>query len=218
MGGLETDILTFVTHFLTTVGYPGVFALMMIEGFGVPIPSEVTMSFSGFLASAAGGSRFALPTAILVGATGEVTGSIIAYCLGYFGGRPVLERYGKVILVSKEELERAERWFGRYGDWIVIVTRLLPAARGFIPLPAGVVRMPFGRFLLYTVVGSLVWCTVLTAIGHALGQHWSSVSGNLRKYDVLIIAIMVALVVFALYKRFQGRRDGRGGESTATVE
>ncbi len=215
MGGIETDILNFIKHFLTSVGYPGVFALMMIEGFGVPIPSEVTMPFSGFLATAAGGNKFTVPTAILVGAVGEVTGSVIAYWLGYLGGRPVLERYGRVILVSTEELEKAERWFGRYGDWVVIVTRLLPAARGFVPLPAGVVRMPFWRFFAYIVVGSAVWCTVLTLIGHALGQHWNTISNDLRQYDVIIIVLVVLLIVFVLFKRLQHHRRDQGSSPVA---
>lgn len=208
MNGLEAHLLTFVKNFLSTVGYPGVFALMAIEGFGIPIPSELTMPFSGFLASSAGGSKFLIPIAIAVGTIGEVTGGIVAYALGYFGGRPVLIRYGRVVFVSERELEHGEEWFGKYGDWIVFVTRLLPAVRSFIALPAGVVRMPFWRFLLFSAVGSLLWCTALVLIGHTLGQHWSSVSSNLRKYDVVIVAVVVLLVAFALYKRLFGGKSG----------
>jgi membrane protein DedA with SNARE-associated domain len=210
MSGLEEHILTFIKNFLSAVGYPGVFVLMAIEGFGIPIPSELTMPFSGFLASAAGGSKFVLPGAVAVGAAGEIVGGIVAYVLGYFGGRPALDRYGRAVLLSPEELEKAERWFGRYGDWVVLVTRLLPAIRSFIAFPAGVVRMPFWRFLLYGALGSIVWCTLLALIGHALGQHWSSVSNSLRKYDVLIVVLAVILIAFAVYKRLtagRGRRD-----------
>src|SRR5579875_1066138 len=146
MGGLEAHLLTFIKNVLTAVGYPGVFTLMAIEGFGVPIPSELTMPFSGFLSSNAGGNKFLLPIAVIVGAAGEVTGGIVAYYIGYFGGRPVLERYGRFILLPEEDLERAEGWFKRYGDWVVLVTRLLPAIRSFIALPAGVVRMPLPRW------------------------------------------------------------------------
>lgn len=213
MAGFENHILSFVKDFLTTVGYPGVFLLMMIEGFGIPIPSELTMPFSGFLATSAGGNKFVVPAAIAVGTLGEVGGGLVAYYVGYFGGRPILDRYGKLILVSDEELEKAEHWFGRYGDWIVLVTRLLPAIRSFIAFPAGIVRMPLWRFLLYSAIGSAVWCTVLVLVGHALGQHWNSVSGSLRKYDVIILVAVVLLVAFALYKRLQGVRRRGSGET-----
>jgi len=114
-----------IKTFLSVAGYPGVFLFMAIEGFGIPIPSELTMPFSGFLATAAGGSRFVLPAAIVVGALGEISGGVLAYVLGYVGGRPVLDRYGRFLL-STDELEKAERWFRRYGDWVVLVTVCCP--------------------------------------------------------------------------------------------
>lgn len=204
MAGIEEHILTFVKTFLTAVGYPGIFVLMMIEGIGIPIPSELTMPFSGFLASGEGGNKFFLPVAILVGAIGEVTGAVIAYALGYFGGRPMLERYGRFVFISEAELEKGEHWFRQHGDWIVLVTRLLPAVRSFIPLPAGVVRMPFWRFLAYSLLGSLAWCALLGIVGHVLGQHWTQLSAELRKYNLVIIAVVLAVFAFALYKRLFG--------------
>ena len=216
MGGLESHLLTLVKNFLTTVGYPGVFLLMTIEGFGIPVPSELTMPFSGFLSSSAGGDKFVLPAAVAVGTAGEVSGGVIAYFLGHFGGRPVLERYGRVVLISSEELEKGERWFARYGDWVVLVTRLLPAVRSFIALPAGVVRMPFWRFLLFSAAGSLVWCSVLGVVGLKLGEHWNSVSSSLRRYDYAIVAVVVVLVAFAVYKRVSSARRKRQ-EMTGTA-
>jgi len=207
MNGLEAHLLTFVKNFLSTVGYPGIFALMAIEGFGIPIPSELTMPFSGFLASAAGGNRFSLPFAVAVGTLGEVAGGIVAYVLGYYGGRPALVRYGKIVLLSERELERGEEWFGKYGDWIVFVTRLLPAIRSFIALPAGVVRMPLWRFLLFGTAGSFLWCTFLVLVGHSLGQHWNTVSNDLRRYEVIVVILVVLLVGFAVYKRLFGGND-----------
>ncbi len=212
MHGLEAHILVLIKHFLGAVGYPGIFALMTIEGFGIPIPSELTMPFSGFLTSVAGGSRFALPPVILVGAVGEVAGGVIAYALGYYGGRPALERYGRIVLLSPEELERGERWFRRYGDRIVLVVRLLPVIRSFIALPAGVVRMPIWRFVFYSAIGSLVWCAVLAFAGHALGQHWNSISKDISKYDPVIVAVVVLLIAFGIYKRVTA---GRGEEDPA---
>jgi membrane protein DedA with SNARE-associated domain len=212
MAGIESHILTFIKDLLGAIGYPGIFLLMAIEGFGIPIPSELTMPFSGFLASAAGGSKFSLPAVIGVGAAGEVFGGAVAYGLGYFGGRPVLERYGRLVLLSPAELERGEIWFGKYGDWVVLVTRLLPAIRSFIALPAGVVRMPFWRFLLFSAIGSIIWTTALALIGHALGQHWQSISSGIRKYDVIIVAVVVILILFAVYKRVTAGRGHEPGE------
>jgi membrane protein DedA with SNARE-associated domain len=207
MAGLEAHLLTFVKDVLSAIGYPGVFLLMMIEGFGVPIPSELTMPFSGFLATAAGGHKFVVPDTVLVGALGEISGGVVAYAVGYYGGRPVLNRYGRAVLLSEEELERGEVWFGRYGDWIVLVTRLLPAIRSFIALPAGVVRMPFWRFLIYGAIGSTIWCTVLVLLGNVLGQHWESVSSDLRRYNIVIVVVVVALIAVAVYGRLRrGRR------------
>lgn len=211
MAGLETQLLDFIKHLLGAIGYPGVFLLMALEGFGIPIPSEITMPFAGFLTTPAGGNKFNVAAAIAVGAAGEVVGGVIAYWLGYYGGRPMLVRYGHLVLLSEVELEKAEVWFRKYGDWVVLVTRLLPAIRSFIALPAGVVHMPFWRFLIYSAVGSTIWCAFLVFIGHVLGQHWETVSASVRKYDVLIVVLVVALLAFALYKRLTaGRGEGPG--------
>ncbi len=208
MAGIEAHILTYIKDLLGAVGYPGIFILMAIEGFGIPIPSELTMPFSGFLASGAH-PKFQLPLVVAVGTVGEVTGGAVAYLVGYLGGRPVLDRYGRLVLLSPAELERGEIWFGKYGDWVVLVTRLLPAIRSFIALPAGVVRMPFWRFLVFSAIGSLIWTAALALIGHALGQHWESVSTGIRKYDVVIGVVIVLLIAAAVYKRVTA---GRGHE------
>jgi membrane protein DedA with SNARE-associated domain len=218
MSGLEAHLLSFIKDVLSAIGYPGVFLLMTIEGFGIPIPSELTMPFSGFLASSAGGNKFVLPAAVAAGAVGEITGGIIAYAVGYYGGRPVLDRYGRVVFLSPEELERGETWFARYGDWIVLVTRLLPAIRSFIALPAGVVRMPFWRFLLYGAIGSVIWCTALALLGHTLGQHWETVSSDLRRYNVIIVVVVVLLIAFAVYHRLRRRTRPSDAELRAAEE
>ena len=209
MAGLEHHILSFVEQFLGTVGYPGIFLLMAIEGFGIPIPSELTMPFSGFLSSSAGGSKFSLTLAIAAGTAGEVVGGVLAYVLGYFGGRPLLERYGRFVMLGEDELARGELWFSRYGDRVVLLMRLLPAVRSFIALPAGVVRMPFWRFLLYSAVGCLMWCAALAFVGHQLGQHWQSVNKDVHRYNAPILAVTVLLIAVGLYIRVA--RSRRGG-------
>ncbi len=211
MHGIEAHFLVLIKHFLSAVGYPGIFVLMTIEGFGIPIPSELTMPFSGFLASPSGASRFVLAAVIVVGALGEITGGVIAYYLGYYGGRPALERYGRLVLLSPEELEKGERWFRRYGDWVVLVVRLLPVVRSFIALPAGVVRMPIWRFVFYSAIGSIIWCAVLAFLGQALGQHWGSISKDLSRYNYIAVGLLVLLIAFAVYKRVTA---GRGEPDT----
>jgi membrane protein DedA with SNARE-associated domain len=209
MAGLESHILTFIRHFLGTVGYPGIFVLMLIEGFGIPIPSELTMPFSGFLTSGAGGNKFVLPIVIVAGAAGEVAGGAIAYAVGYYGGRAILDRYGRLVLLGEDELARGEAWFKQYGDWVVLVMRLLPAIRSFIALPAGVVRMPFLRFLFYSCIGSAIWCAALALIGHQLGQHWQSISSDVRRFDVPIVILAVLLVAYAIWLRVHHVRTRR---------
>ncbi|MDQ2740750.1 MAG: DedA family protein [Chloroflexota bacterium] len=215
MSGIETHIFDALKHFLSAVGYPGIFTLMTIEGFGIPIPSELTMPFSGFLASAAGGAKFLLPAAIVAGALGEIVGGILAYLLGFYGGRPMLDRYGRLVLLSPEELERGEVWFKRYGDWVVLVVRLLPVIRSFIALPAGVVRMPIGRFVLYSAIGSFAWCTGLAVAGHALGQHWGSISRDLSKYNDIAVVLVIVLLALGIYKRVAGGRKRQERERQA---
>jgi membrane protein DedA with SNARE-associated domain len=213
MGGLENHLFSFVKDFLSAVGYPGVFVLMTIEGFGIPVPSEVTMPFSGFLSSSAGGRKFDLLLAILVGTTGEVTGGILAYYLGRVGGRPMLERYGRFLLISSVELEKGENWFTRHGSRVVFVARLLPAVRSFVALPAGVVRMPVWRFVAFSAAGSFIWCAVLASIGRMLGQNWSSVSSGVRRYDVPILIAVAALAGVAIFRRLSVRRRTRREEA-----
>jgi membrane protein DedA with SNARE-associated domain len=207
MAGLEAHILTLIRHFLGAVGYPGVFLLMLIEGFGIPIPSELTMPFSGFLTTAAGGHKFVLPAVIAFGAAGEVAGGVIAYGVGFYGGRPILDRYGQYVLLGEDELNRGEAWMRRYGSVVVLVMRLLPAIRSFIALPAGVVRMSFWRFLLFSCIGSTVWCLVLALIGHQLGQHWQTVSADIRRFDVPIAVLVVLLIVYGVWLRVHSMRS-----------
>ena len=217
---MGTHILNWITNFLSTVGYPGVFLLMLIEGFGIPIPSELTMPFSGYLTSSAPAAhhQFTLPLAIAAGTLGEVSGGAIAYYVGFRGGRPALERYGRLVLLSPAELERGEQWFGRYGNWVVLGVRLLPAVRSFIALPAGVVRMPFWQFLFYSAIGSLAWCTGLALVGHFVGANWDSVSGKLRPFEVVIVVVVLALIAFGIYKRITAGHEDEERNPVTTAE
>lgn len=192
---------TFVNNLYTTFGYAGILIAMAIESCCIPLPSELIMPLAGFMTVTAAGhkAQFSLLGVTVVGALGCVVGSVIAYVIGYTGGRDLLLRYGKYILISRRDAERADAFFARRGDVTVFISRLLPIVRTFISLPAGIARMNFPRFVLFTFLGSLPWCLLLAFIGAQLGVHWKDVGNWLHRFDALIVAAVVVLVV--LYVR-----------------
>ncbi|MEO9078648.1 MAG: DedA family protein [Rhodanobacter sp.] len=179
---------------ITRTGYMGIVLLMAIESACIPLPSEVIMPFSGYLVFK---GSLVLWIVVLAGAIGCVLGSLVAYAVGAWGGRRLVERYGKYVLISRSDLELADRWFHEHGGIIIFVGRLLPVIRTFIAFPAGVARMPIWRFCLYTFLGSLIWCALLAWIGLKLGQHWDTLAGWFHRFDALILAVL--LIAFGLY-------------------
>jgi membrane protein DedA with SNARE-associated domain len=168
-------ILPFLVHFVTQVigslGYAGIAALMGIESACIPLPSEIIMPFAGYLVYT---GRFSLFWAATAGAIGCNLGSIVAYWVGAAGGRPLVERYGRWVLMSHHDLDRMTKFFEKYGTITVLIGRLLPVVRTFIAFPAGVARMPQFRFHLYTFIGSWPWCYALAYVGMRLGQAWET--------------------------------------------
>ncbi|MGH9351208.1 MAG: DedA family protein [Terriglobia bacterium] len=203
---MSATSLEFAGHFITSVisalGYPGVLVLMAIESACIPIPSEVIMTFSGYLVFL---GRFKLEWVAVVGALGCNAGSIVAYWVGVAGGRPLVERYGRYIWLSKGDLERADRWFARYGDWTVFFARLLPVVRTFIALPAGVSRMNFLRFNIYTFLGSLPWCWVLAYAGMKLGANWDRLAPYFHRFDKVFVAACIVIICGLVYYRWRNR-------------
>ncbi|MGZ8884740.1 MAG: DedA family protein [Halobacteriota archaeon] len=188
----------FIISVIAQLGYTGVFVGMTLESVGLPIPSEVIMPFGGYVAW---GGGLTLIGVALAGTFGCLVGSLIAYYIGLWGGRPFLERYGKYVLIRKKELDRAHEWFEKYGDRAVFVSRLLPVVRTFISYPAGIVRMDVKKFSLYTVLGSFPWCLGLAYIGLLLGPHWEDIEGLFIYLDVLVIAGIIGLVAYLIYHR-----------------
>jgi membrane protein DedA with SNARE-associated domain len=184
----------------TTFGYAGIILAMAIESCCIPLPSEIIMPLAGFLAFQ---GRFNLPGAVVAGAVGCVVGSLVAYWIGAVGGRPLLLRYGQYVLISHADADRADAFFERYGDVTIFVSRLLPVIRTFISLPAGITRMNVTRFVIYTFVGSLIWCLVLGFAGYQLGKHWDDVGSVLHRFDYLVVAIVVILVGIFLYRHLR---------------
>jgi membrane protein DedA with SNARE-associated domain len=205
---MVTRLLELVSHFILVVisagGYAGIVLLMAIESACIPLPSEIIMPFSGYLA---GQGRFNLWWVGVAGAAGCNVGSIVAYYLGSHGGRPLIERYGRYVLVSRRDLEWADRWFARYGEATVFFARLLPVIRTFIALPAGVARMNFLRFNVYTFLGSLPWCLGLAWLGLAFGEHWQeSIHPWFQKFDLLIGLVILLGVVWFVRNRWSELR------------
>lgn len=185
-------LVDFVTTTIGDYGVLAVFLLMTLESACIPVPSEVIQLFAGYLVSQ---GRMGLVAAILAGTLGNVVGSWIAWGVGATGGREFIERYGKYVHVTPKRMELADRWFERYGNKIVFWSRMLPIVRTFISLPAGVARMPFWRFTLYTFLGALPWVTGLTLLGVKVGENWQTWEGRLKYFDYLVAAALVAGVV-----------------------
>lgn len=175
-------------------GYVGVFFLMLLESCGIPMPSEVIMPFSGFLV-ADGKMLFWL--IVFAGTFGNLVGSWLAYWIGLKGGRPLIEKYGKYILISKHDLDLADRWFTKYGDWTVFFGRLLPVVRTYISFPAGISKMNFKKFSLYTFFGALPWTALFAWLGIKMGNNWELIRTKLHNFDLAIGLVVLALI--ALY-------------------
>lgn len=208
MGSIEADIVHWIEHLLRVAGYPGIFLAMLIEGSGIPLPSEITMPFSGFLTTGKH-PEFQTIAVILVGTLGEVVGACVGYAVGYFGGRPLLERYGKWVLISPADIDRGAAWFDRFGPVVVFIARLLPAVRSYVSIAAGIARMPLKPFLFFSILGSLAWCTLLTILGRVLGQHWNSISNATRPFEIpIVILVVVVLAAYLFYRHFwSGRHE-----------
>lgn len=201
---MEHQILDFIRHVYQILGWPGVVLLMAIESACIPLPSEIIMPLSGWMliADKGLGVEYVI-LAGLCGAVGNVIGSVIAYWVGAWGGRPFLHRYGKYVLVSHHDIEVADRWFDRYGDQIVFLSRLLPAVRTFISFPAGIAKMKMGKFLLYSFLGSFPWSVGLAYGGYLLGQNWERIREVMRPFDIPILVIFLALVAFFIWRRIR---------------
>lgn len=192
----------FVVNIISAFGYLGVFFCMVVESACIPLPSEIIMPFSGYLVFL---GKLDLFWVVLSGAFGNLVGSIIAYGVGIYGGRAFVEKYGKYFLVSHHDLETADRWFSKYGDKAVFFSRMLPVVRTFISLPAGIARMNFVKFSVYSFIGSVPWCLALALVGVKLGEHWNGLHIYFQRFDMLIGAVLIVLVFLWLKRHLKQR-------------
>jgi membrane protein DedA with SNARE-associated domain len=180
---------------------------MAIESACVPLPSEIIMPLAGWMLITEKGLGWEwILLAGVFGAVGNVIGSAVAYWVGAWGGRPFLRRFGKYLLITEHDLENADKWFARYGDRAAFFSRLLPGVRSFISLPAGIARTPKVRFFIYTFIGSMIWSTALAYGGYLLGSNWDEIRRVIQPFDIPIVVIFVALVVFFVWKRLKTLR------------
>ena len=197
-----------IVSVISAGGYGGVMLLMAIESACIPLPSEIIMPFSGYLVYT---GRFSLLAVATWGAIGCNLGSVLAYEVGYFGGRPLVERFGRYIFLSQRELSIADRFFERRGSLAVLIARLLPVIRTFIALPAGIARMPRVKFHIYTFIGSWPWCFALAYIGMRLGEQWDK-DARLKMWfhrlDAVILAVIVIAVIYFVWAHVQDRVGG----------
>jgi len=210
---LLASLSSSLTTFIGDHGLYAVFVLMLLDSV-LPAASELVMLYAGVLASGAlpgqdivlFGHRIdshfwgyvAIATA---GVAGQTVGSIIGWAIGLYGGRPLVERHGRWLHLGPENLDRAERWFDRWGDWAVFLGRMTPVVRSFVSIPAGLARMPLGRFTLYSVLGTIPWCFAIAGAGWALGSSWESFHHDFRYVEVLVGVGVLALLVWYLRRR-----------------
>jgi len=196
-------IVNVATDFISSAGYPAVFVLMALESACIPVPSEAIMLFAGFAVSK---GELTLVGIVAAGVLGNLIGSLVGYAIGYYGRTDLLERH-KLFHVSEERLKQAEGWFERYGDATVFFSRMLPIVRTFVSLPAGVAKMPLGRFSLLTTLGSIPWVLALALVGQSVGDNWESWRHNLGYLDYVVAAAILGGIAWWLLKR-RGDNDG----------
>jgi membrane protein DedA with SNARE-associated domain len=204
--GWEDSLWSFLESFYHSVGWLGVVVMMSIESACIPLPSEVIMPLAGdYLIRQQNAGLVGILEAGLFGAIGCTIGSIIAYWVGALGGRPIVEKYGKYILINKHHLHTADRWFEKYGEATAFFSRLLPVIRTFISFPAGVARMNFGKFVIYTFLGSFPWSAGLAWAGSVWPPR--DIREALRPLDIPIVLVILALIVWFVVRNWRNRKQ-----------
>ena len=197
-------IVGFIEHTISTLGPLGVSMLMAIESCNIPLPSEAILPFAGYLVSK---GVFSIHLAAFAGAFGCVLGSIPSYYIGYFGGRPFVEKYGKWFLISKKDLEMADKWEHKYGNLSFFLCRMLPIVRTFISLPAGILKADLKQFVTFTFLGSLIWSYPLLYVGMKLGEHSDVIKQIWHKFDLAIVLVLGVLFVAYLKHHFDNLKE-----------
>jgi membrane protein DedA with SNARE-associated domain len=221
---IDEIVIPFLETLYGAAGYLGVMLAMAIESAMIPLPSELILPFAGFLVSDPSqiepitGQPWSFWIVVIVGTIGNTLGSLVAYALGAYGGRPFLERYGRYLLIRPHEIELADHFFARWGTQTVFFSRLLPIVRTFISFPAGVARMDLRKFVVYSTAGAFLWSTALVWAGVQLGANWEEIRAMLQPFDLLIAVGVVVLAVVFLWLRLGRPTPGRRGTPDPETE
>jgi len=201
--GLTEALCHYNTAIIQQCSYIGIFILMTLESLIAPVPSELVMPFAGFLIAE---GRFTFFGVIFFSTLGSIVGSLLSYAMGRYGGHPFVDRYGKYLLLDRHELEATERFFGKYGEWTIFISRFIPVVRHLISIPAGVARMNLWRFSVLTIIGAGLWNAFLTYVGFRLKQNWQVVMQYSHIVDIVIVAILLGLIIFYVTRQLRRKR------------
>jgi membrane protein DedA with SNARE-associated domain len=215
---LNGPVRDLVTQIYEAVGYVGVALWVAIESVIIPIPSELVLPFAGFLVGTGAelepltGQPWSYWLVVLAGTLGATVGALVAYAIGAWGGRPLIQRWGRYIGISEADLDRAEAFFARYGDAASFFGRMVPVIRSLVSFAAGVSRMPLGRFIVFTFLGSLPFTALLVFAGVQLGANWESIGGVIKRFEYAVVAVLAIVVVAWIWLRIvKPRRSARAG-------
>lgn len=211
---MEEQIVNWVIDVFQFLGWPGVIFLMAAETVFTPIPSEIIMPFAGWsLVRDVGLNVWYVIPAGLIGAVGSTIGSCIIYWIARLGGRPLVEKFGRYVFISSDDINRSEKWFTMHGRWVISLAHLIPQVRSIISVPAGVVKMRFVTFVFFTFLGAFVWCTFLSWGGYLLGDHYEKIADAMRPFVIPIVAIIATLIVFYILWRWRAKRAKRAEQA-----
>ncbi|MEK6777136.1 MAG: DedA family protein [bacterium] len=208
--GITEILIHKITYFIDVAGYPSVAILMMLESMIAPIPSEAVMPFAGCLITT---GRFSFTGVAIASTLGSIVGSLISYVMGYYGGRPLVNKFGKYFLLNQHDLEVTERFFGKYGSPAIFVGRFIPVIRHLISIPAGVGKMNLIHFTGYTLLGAFMWNMFLAWLGYHLGNHWDLIHKYSKPIDVVMVILLAAALVYFIKSHLK-QASQRKGRST----
>ncbi|HEX2767626.1 MAG TPA: DedA family protein [Candidatus Limnocylindria bacterium] len=221
---IDREVIPFVLQMYDAVGYIGVALAVALETIVAPIPSEVILPMAGWKVSQSvadpsvveplTGVGWNIPLAVAFATLGSIVGALVGYAIGLWGGRPLLDRYGRYVGIGAEDLDRADRWFERWGSWAVFLGRMVPLVRTFVSYPAGIARMPIGRFLLFSTLGSLPWNLALIFAGYLVGENYPQIEAALKPWEYVIYAIVLAVVALLVVRWYLGKRRRRASDGS----
>jgi membrane protein DedA with SNARE-associated domain len=207
--GLTEYLVPIIISFIENVGYAGVFILMVLESMIMPMPSEAVMPFAGMLIS---DGQFTMAGVILYSTLGSIVGSLISYYLGYYGGRPLVEKWGKYLLLNKHHLDVTEKYFTKSGEITIFIGRLIPVVRHLISIPAGTGKMNIWKFLLFTILGASIWNGFLAYVGKELGKNWTEILKYSSAIDIVIVGLLAILFIYTAIKLYKAYKKNKAAK------